>query len=462
MTATARSLDLRLDERHFSGEVVSRSGSGYEQHRQVWNGSIDRRPAAILRCTRRTDVMEAVTAARRGGWPVTVRSGGHSFAGLSVADDAVMIDLSPMKGVRVDPEKQIARVNSGVLLGQLDAETQSHHLAVPSGIVSHTGVAGLTLGGGLGWLMRKHGLTIDNLLSVDLVTADGGRLRADVDENPDLFWGVRGGGGNFGIVTEFEFRCVPRGPQVLAGPVVWAVEHLPEMLRFYRDWVAEAPDGLMTVVVVRRLPSVPSIPVSLHGTPVVMVVCCWADDPDEGCRFLRPLRAFASPLLDLCYMKPFAAHQAMFDASYPHGRWYYTKSSDLADLDDNVVAAIVDHATRSGSPFSSTAIWQGGGAVARVGHDDTAFHGRSAGFTVNLIASTESAEGFEAERAWVREYWAALSPWHHGVYVNFLGDEGLEGIRRAYGSTTFARLQALKRAFDPDNVFRGNQNIPPE
>ena len=271
-----------LDEAAFRGQVVSPGDDDYDVQRKIWNGSFDRRPAVIVRCAGVSDVIAALEYGRASELPIAVRSGGHSFPGYSVADDALLIDLSPMKGVRVDPEKRTARVQAGVLLGELDRETQAFGLAVPSGIVTHTGVAGLTLGGGIGWIMRKHGLSIDQLVSVDLVTAEGEFVTASADENADLFWGVRGGGGNFGIVTEFEFRCVPLGTQVLAGPIFWPMEQSGDVLRFYRDWVAEAPDELMTLVVHRKAPPLPIVPEELHGKPVVMVICCWAGDIEEG------------------------------------------------------------------------------------------------------------------------------------------------------------------------------------
>src|SRR3954465_9168085 len=302
----------------FRGHVVPATHSSYDEHRKIWNGSIDRHPAVIARCAGVADVISAVKFGRKTGLPVAVRSGGHSFPGLSVADDALMIDLSPMKGVRVDPEARTARVQAGVLLGELDRETQAFGLAVPSGIVTHTGVAGLTLGGGIGWIMRKHGLTVDQLVSVDLVTADGEVVKASTSENADLFWGVRGGGGNFGIVTEFEFRLNPVGPTVVAGPVFWAMEDSPPVLRFYRDWIADAPDELMTMVIHRKAPPVDFVPQELHGKLVVAVACCYAGAVEEGERVLRPLKEFGSPVLDLCRPKPFLEHQAMFDASYPH------------------------------------------------------------------------------------------------------------------------------------------------
>jgi len=459
MSPTANAIEL--DEAAFRGQVVRPDDPGYDVHRKIWNGSFDRHPAVIVRCAGGADVVAAVRLGRSSGLPVTVRSGGHSFSGQSVADDALMIDLSLMKGIRIDPEKRTALVQAGVLLGELDDATQAHGLAVPSGIVTHTGVAGLTLGGGIGWIMRKHGLSIDQLVSVRLVTADGEHVRASADENPELFWGVRGGGGNFGIVTEFEFRCVPLGPQVLAGPVFWPMEQSAEVLRFYRDWVADAPDELMTIVIHRKAPPLGFIPEHLHGKPVVMVICCWVGDLEDGEKFIRPLREFGAPVADLCSPKPYVTHQAMFDPSFPPGRWYYYKSCDVAELSDDIIDITVEHSLRIDSPLTSFPIWQMGGAVARVNDDETAFNGRSAGFTFNIGACTDGSEGFDKERAWVRDFWSALEPWHQGVYVNFLGDEGTERVRQSYGLKKYDRLQALKRDYDPDNFFHINQNISP-
>ena len=450
-----------LDGTALRGRVVAPDSPEYDLARRVWNGSIDRHPSLIVRCAGVADVLAAVQYARASGLPVAVRSGGHSFPGLSVADHALVIDLSPMKGVRVDPETRVARVQAGVLLGELDRETQAFGLAVPSGIVTHTGVAGLTLGGGIGWIMRKHGLSIDQLISVDVVTATGEFVRANAEENPDLFWGVRGGGGNFGIITEFEFRCVPLGTQVLAGPIIWPMEMSAEVLRFYRDWVADAPDELMTIIIHRKAPPLAFVPQELHGKPVVMVICCWVGDVDEGERFLRPLRRFRSPVVDLCLPKPYLTHQAMFDPSFPHGRWYYFKGCDVAALTDDIIDVTVEHTSRISSPLTSFPIWQGGGAVGRVGNEESAFNGRTAGFTYNIGACTETRDGFEQERDWVRDFWSALAPWHEGVYVNFLGDEGADRVREAYGSAKYDRLQVLKRKYDPDNFFRFNQNISP-
>jgi FAD/FMN-containing dehydrogenase len=465
MTATdAAALDeagLSALEASFGGELVRPDDAGYDAHRKVWNGSIDRRPALIARCAGVADVRAAVGFAKESGLPVAVRGGGHSFPGQSVCDGGIVIDLGSMKGIRVDPETRRARVQAGVLWGELDHETQAFGLATTGGIVSHTGVAGLTLGGGIGWLQRKLGLTVDNLLAADVVTAEGDLVKASDDENPDLFWGLRGGGGNFGVVTEFEFRLHPVGPNVLAGPIFWLMEDSPELLRFYREWIADAPDELMTIVIHRKAPPVAFIPAELHGQLVVGVACCYAGSIDEGEQVMRPLREFGTPALDLCVPKPYVEHQAMFDASYPHGWWYYIRACDVGELTDEVIDITVEHSERIKSPLTAFPIWQQGGAIARVGENETAFNGRGAGHTFNVAGATAGPEGFDEEREWSRTFWSALGPYHTSVYVNFLMEEGEERIRDAYGAAKYDKLKALKRRYDPDNLFRLNQNIPP-
>jgi FAD/FMN-containing dehydrogenase len=445
----------------FGGGLIRPHDPGYGEHRRVWNGSIDRFPALIARCSGVADVVAALRFARRTGLDVAVRGGGHSFSGLSVCEGGLVIDLGPMKGIRVDHRERIVRAQAGVLLGELDRETQAFELAVPAGVVTHTGLAGLTLGGGIGWLTRKYGLTIDQLAGVDVVTADGELVRASEDENADLFWGIRGGGGNFGIVTEFEFRLNPVAPLVAAGPIVWPMEQSPGVLRFYRDWVADAPDELTTIVLHRLAPSLPVIPPGLHGTPVVVVASCYAGPLEDAEEVLAPLKRFGSPLLDLCSPRPFTAHQSMFDATLPHGWWYYFKSCDLAELTDEIVDITAEHALRIRSPQTTFPIFQLGGAAARVPEEATAYSGRAARFTFNINATTATSEGFEEEREWARGLWSALQPFHAGTYVNFLMDEGEERVRRTYGTEKFERLRALKRRWDPANVFRLNQNIPP-
>ena len=459
---------IRLDQRAVAelgttlrGELVGPGDPGYETHRRVWNGSIDRHPALIARCAGVADVIDALRFARRAGLTVAVRGGGHSFPGLSVCDDGLVIDLSLMKGVRVDLANRTVRAQAGVRLGELDRETQAFGLAVPAGIVTHTGLAGLTLGGGIGWLMRKYGLTIDQLLSVDLISADGELIKASATENSDLFWGLRGAGGNFGVVTEFEFRLNPVGPEVLAGPIIWPMERSADVLRFYRDWITDVPDELTTIVVHRKAPPLPVLPPELHGRPIVTVICCYAGPVEDGERVVQPLKAFGSPLLDLCTRTPFVQHQAMFDASFPEGWWYYFRSCDVATLTDEVIDITAEYAQRIGSPLTAFPIFHLGGAVGRVSDHETAFHGRTAGHTFNINATTATRDGFEEERDWSRSFWSALQPHHTGVYVNFLMDEGQQRVHDAYGSVKYDRLRALKRKYDPDNVFRLNQNIPP-
>src|SRR3990170_169513 len=467
MSSTAS--DVELDESAlseltatFRGQIITPVDLGYDEHRKVWNGSIDRRPAVIARCAGVRDVIAAVKFAREYGLLVAVRGGGHSFPGQSTCDDGMVIDLGLMKGIRVDPEARTARAQAGVLLGELDQETQAFGLAAPAGIVTHTGLAGLTLGGGIGWLMRKYGLTIDQLLSLDLEKASREFVKASEQENADLFWGVRGGGGNFGIVTEFEFRLNPLGPIVYAGPIFWAMEDSPKVLRFYRDWIKEAPDDLTTIVVHRRAPPVPVIPTELHGKPVVAVIGCYAGPVEDGEKAMQPMKQFGSPLLDLCFAKPFVAHQSMFDPSFPRGWWYYLRSCDVADLSDGVIDVVADNALRMTSPVTAFPIFQLGGAISRVGENDTAFNGRNAGHTINVNATTTTAEGFDEEREWSRNFWSALQPHHTSVYVNFLMEEGEERIRQAYGAKKYNRLKALKRRYDQDNLFRLNQNIRPD
>jgi FAD/FMN-containing dehydrogenase len=445
----------------FRGQVIRPGDPSYDEHRKIWNGSIDRSPALITRCAGVADVISAVRFARGTDLPVAVRSGGHSFPGFSLCDGGMVIDLGPMKGIRVDPEGRTARAQAGALLGELDRETQTFGLAVPSGIVTHTGVAGLTLGGGIGWLMRKYGLTVDQLLAVDMVTADGEFVKASEDENADLFWAVRGGGGNFGIVTEFEFRLNALGPMVLAGPIFWPMEESPNVLRFYRDWISDVPDELTTIVVHRRAPPLPVIPPELHGVPVVAVTCCYAGPVEDGEKVVGPMKGFGSPLLDLCEPKPFLTHQAMFDPSFPHGWWYYFRSCDLAALTDDVIDIVADHAARMTSPLTAFPIFHLGGAVGRISDDETAFNGRSAGHTFNINATTATSDGFDEEREWSRAFWSALRPYHTGVYVNFLMGEGQQRVRDAYGARKYGRLRELKRKYDPDNFFHLNQNIPP-
>jgi FAD/FMN-containing dehydrogenase len=331
------------------------------------------------------------------------------------------------------------------------------------GIVTHTGIAGLTLGGGIGWLMRKHGATVDNLLSVDLVTAEGELLTASEEEHPDLFWGIRGGGGNFGIVTSFEYRLHPVGPTVLAGPIFHPLEEAPEVLRFYREFAAAAPDELTTIFELSVAQPLPFLPAEVHGKPIVMVGACYAGPPQEGIDVVRPLKEFGSPIVDLLEPKPYLALQSMFDPFVPHGWHRYWKSVELPPLTDEAIDTLVEHASAQTSPKSYCIVFQLGGALARVEEGETAFSQRDAAYNVNINAVwTEDDPEGERHVAWAREFFSALQPHAGGhVYLNFLGDEGAERVRQAYGTRQYERLVELKRTYDPTNFFRLNQNIEP-
>jgi hypothetical protein len=445
----------------FDGRLLTPGDAGYDVARTVWNAMVDRRPRMIVRAATVADVATAVRFARDLDLEIGVRCGGHNVAGFAVPDDGLMIDLTPMGGVRVDPVRRRAYVQGGALLGALDRASQPYCLATTAGNVSHTGVGGLTLGGGMGWLARQHGLACDNVISFTMVTAEGEVVTASRTENPDLFWGLRGGGGNFGIVTEFEFQLHPVGPIVYAGPVMWSMDRSPELLRFYRDWITDVPDELTTAVIHRWIPAVPAIPTEFHGRPVVVVVACYAGAVEDGERVIAPLKAFAPPLLDLCRPKPFVAHQAMFDPSFPHGWWYYMRSCDVAELSDEVVDIAAARGLAINSPLTSYPIFHLGGAISRVPADSTAFGNRSSGHTFNFVGATTGQDGFAAEREWVRDSWRAIEPHQVGAYVNFLTDEGEDRIRSAYGASTYDRLKDLKRKYDPGNLFQLNQNIPP-
>jgi len=454
-------LDRLRDAIH--GSVIEPGDERYDAARAIWNGAIDRRPACVARCTGVADVVAAVRFARERDLLVAVRAGGHGVGGHAICDGGLVIDLSPMKGIRVDPVARTARAEAGVLWGELDRETQLHGLATVGGIVTHTGIAGLTLGGGIGWLMRKHGVTVDNLLSADVVTAQGEMVTASEEENPDLFWGIRGGGGNFGIVTSFEYRLHPVGPVVLAGPVFHPHEDAPEVLRFYREFIAAAPDELTTIFELSVAPPLPFLPEEVHGKPVVMVGACYAGSPDEGAEVVRPLKQYGRPIVDLLEPKPYTALQSMFDPLVPHGWHRYWKAVEVPPLTDDAIDTLVEHSSAPTSPKSYTIVFQLGGALARVGEDETAFSQRDAAHNVNINAVwTEEDPDAERHIAWARGFFDAMQPHAGGrVYLNFLGEEGGNRVRQAYGAQNHERLVELKRAYDPTNFFRMNQNISP-
>jgi FAD/FMN-containing dehydrogenase len=460
MSIVTEALSSEGLEVSFKGRLLHPADDGYDECRRIWNAEIDRRPALIARCTGSADVVAAVRFARERGLTVSVRGGGHNVAGFAVADDVLMIDLQPMKGVHVDPARRLARAQAGVTLGEIDREVQVHGLAVPIGIATTTGLAGLTLGGGIGWLSRKYGLTVDNLVSAEVVTADGDVLTASADEHPDLFWGLRGGGGNFGIVTSFEFTCHPIGTDVLAGPVIYPLEDAPAVLRFVRDFVEDVPDELHVALNLRMAPDLPFVPRHLVGKPIVAVIPTWCGQPEEGERVLRPLRACGMPAADLVVVKPYLVHQSFFDATVPKGWHYYWKSHELPPLTDGVIDIVCEHAANITSPLTSFPIFHLGGAISRVGEDDTAYSQRGAAHNININAIWDQDPEPERHIEWVRRFWTDLQPHAVGVYVNFMGDEGPERIRQAYGAT-YERLVDLKGVYDPDNFFHHNQNIAP-
>ena len=449
----------------FRGEMITADHVAFDTARAVWNGAVDRRPRLIARCGGSADVAAAVRFARHHDLEIAVRGGGHNVAGTAVCDDGIVIDLSAMRGVWVDPTARTAAVQGGALWGDVDHETQAHGLATTGGIVSHTGVAGLTLGGGLGWLMRKHGLTVDNLLATELVTAEGSIVRASTNEHPDLFWALRGGGGNFGIVTSFRFALHPVGPTVMAGPVFWAADDTIDVLRFYRDFVAEAPDELGTVIRVGTVPPLPGIPEDLHWRPAIAIVCCYAGAVDEGERVVGELRRFGTPLVDLVGPTSYLAHQGAIDETVPHGWHYYWKATSLTGLSDAVLSVVADHAYTATSPRSYAVMFHMGGAVARVPPDATAYAGRDVAHNIvieGVWLPEESGEHAAPETAWARGFLDALEPHRTGVYVNFLdSDDDTSRVREAYGERIYRRLAEVKAKYDPDNTFHHNKNIPP-
>jgi FAD/FMN-containing dehydrogenase len=455
--------DLGRLRQLIEGEVIRPGDRAYDDARKLWNGAIDRSPAAIFRCAAVPDVVAAVRFARERHLLVSVRGGGHGVGGHAVCDDGLVIDLSPMKAIEVDPSRRTARAEAGVLWGELDRKTQAFGLATTGGVVTHTGIAGLTLGGGIGWLMRKYGATVDNLLSAQLVTAEGHVVTASAKEHPDLFWAIRGGGGNFGIVTSFEYRLHPVGPLVLAGPIFHALEDAPDVLRFYRDFIADAPDELTTIFNLRRAPPLPLLPAEVHGRMVAIVMVCYTGTVAEGEIILGPLRAFGSPLADAIAARPYTELQSMFDATVPHGWHYYWKSSELPPLSDGAIEILVEHTAVQTSPLSYCVTFQLGGAVSRFSAKETAFSQRDAAHNANINGVwTEGDNEPERHIEWTRRFHAALEPFAcDRVYVNFLGDEGASRVRSAYGDEKYERLTALKEKWDPSNFLRHNQNIEP-
>jgi FAD/FMN-containing dehydrogenase len=446
--ATVQELRSRM-----RGTLLQPEDYGYDAARTIWNAMIDRRPALIARCASAADVILALRFAREHGIDFSVRGGGHNVSGNCIVDDGLMIDLSAMKSIRVTPDTCTAQVEPGVVWGDLDREAQAFDLATVGGTVATTGVAGLTLGGGFGWLTNKHGLTIDNLLSADVVTADGRLVHASDDENPDLFWALRGAGANFGIVTSFQFRLHPVGPEILGGMVLHPVERAGEVLRFYREFIFETPDELTTYAAILTNP---------EGHQVIALAVCYVGDLDEGEKAVAPLRAFGNPVADLIAPMTYLDQQAIITAAMPYGRQNYWKSGLTRTLTDEAIDTIADYMPRVPSPYTAFVLAGNPGVAGRVPTDATAYHHRDARYNAMILASWDDAGDSEENLGWIREFFGNLqSHLSGGVYVNDLtADESEQRVRDAYGGN-YDRLARIKAKYDPGNIFHHNQNIEP-
>lgn len=448
------------------GELIRPGDAAYDEARAVWNGMIDRYPALIARCASVADVVASVNFARQNNLVVAVRGGGHNAAGHATCDDGLVIDLSPLKQVSVDPARQIVRAGGGATIADLDAATQQYGLVVPMGVVSQTGIAGLTLGGGFGWLRNKYGLSCDNLIAAEVVTAEGQVIRASETENSDLLWGLRGGGGNFGIVTTFEYRAHPLGPDVAFTFIAYSGEgeQMKKSIEYYRDYVGAAPDEVSVLWACGMVPAGhPVFPVEAHGRSFVLFGAMYAGPAAEGQRVMQPLRDFGQPLLDFSGVMPYIQAQKVFDADYPRGWRRYWKSLNLNRLEDTAIERIVSHARRQPSPFSTIALWHIAGAMTRVGAAESAFNGRQAAHLLSPEANWQDAADDEANLAWLRNLSADMEAFSDGSrYLNFPGfqEEGDEMIRRSFGDQ-YSRLAALKQKYDPTNFFSLNPNIKP-
>jgi FAD/FMN-containing dehydrogenase len=455
--------EARVDEfkAHFRGQVLRPGDAGFDEARQIWNDMIDRRPALIARCVSPEDVVQAVRFAREQNLLVSIRGGGHNIAGNAVCDDGLMIDLSLMKSVQVDPPARRAMVGPGCTLADFDAAAQAHGLATPLGINSTTGVAGLTLGGGFGWLSRKYGMTVDNLLSADVVTADGSRVRASKTENEDLFWGLRGGGGNFGVVTSFEFQLHPVGPDVLSGLIVFPFDQAKSVLTQFARFTESMPDELNVWMVTRKAPPLPFLPADVHGKEIVALALCYAGDPAEGRTLIEPLRGFGTALGEHIGVQPYTAWQQAFDPLLTPGARNYWKSHNFSRLSDGALDTIIEYAGTLPSPDCEIFIGTIGGQTARVAPGAMAYSSRDANYVMNVHGRWASAAEDERCIAWARDFFAKSQRFASGgAYINFLTQDEADRISFAYGAT-YNQLVELKKKYDPTNLFRMNQNIRP-
>jgi FAD/FMN-containing dehydrogenase len=453
---------IRKFKESLRGELILASDPGHDDARSIWNAMIDRRPALVARCLGVADVATCVNFAREHSIAVSIKGGGHNIAGLAVCDGGLMLDMSRMRGVWVDPSARAAHAQAGCLLGDVDRETQVHGLAAVLGFISNTGIAGLTLGGGFGYLSRRFGWTSDTVSSMELVTAEGRVVRASARENADLFWGLRGGGGNFGVVTDFEYRLHPIGPEIIAGAIAWRAEDASAVLEMYRGLTEQAPPELTCVAALRIAPPAPWLTKDIHGKPIVAFFVCYTGDTDEGEKLVASIKTFGSPVGDIIQRRTYVSQQSLIDATQPKGRRYYWKSEYLPKLVPAMFAKLIDHASRMVSPHSAILLFQLDGALNGLEADHSAVGNRDARSVLNIAASWERAEDDKKNIDWARAAWQDLRSFSTGgTYINFLTEEeGGERIHSAYGSN-YDRLAQVKAKWDPGNLFSMNKNIPP-
>jgi len=444
------------------GPVVAPGEAGYEESRNVWNGMIDRRPAIVARCLGIADVIECVRFAREHDLLLCIKGGGHNIAGLAVADGALMLDMSSMRGVWVDPRGRVAHAQAGCVLGDVDRETQLHGLASVLGFISLTGIAGLTLGGGIGYLTRRWGWTSDNVVGIDVVTAEARLVRASSDENADLFWGLRGGGGNFGVVTGIDYVLHRVGPEIVGGVVAWPASDAREVLELYTTLAAQAPPELTLVALMRPAPPAPWLPTERHGTPIVALLACHTGDPQEGEKAVAPIKAFGRPIGDVLMRRPYVQMQSLLDATQPKGRRYYWKSEYLPGIEPALCERVIEHAARIRSPHSAVILFQMEGALNQLGQDHSPAGNRDARFLLNITGAWERPDDDASNIDWVRQAWNDMRQFSTGgTYINFLTeDDGADRTEAALGGAV-QRLAEIKARWDPHNVFRTNRNIVP-
>jgi len=462
-----RPIDLKDDvfnalKTRLRGPVLLPGDGGYEESRTVWNAMIDRKPAAVARCLGSADVIAGMQFARENDLLLCIKGGGHNIAGLAAADGALMLDLSLMRGVWVDPQRKVARAQAGCLLGDVDRETQLHGLAAVLGFVSQTGIAGLTLGGGFGYLTRRWGWTADNLVGMEVVTADGRLVRASGDENADLFWGLRGGGGNFGVVTGFYYTLYPVGPQIVGGVVAWPASEAPGVLELYRTLAEQAPPELTLVALMRPAPPALWLPKEMHAQPIVAILACHSGDLKQGEKAVAAIKAFGKPVGDILVRRPYVQMQALLDATQPKGRRYYWKSEYLSSVEPALCEKIIEHSARIPSPHTAVAIFQLGGALNELEEKHSPVGNRDARYVLNIAGAWEQASDDQANIEWTRAAWNGMKSFSTGgVYINFLTeDETPERVEAALGKG-LKRLTEVKAKWDPQNVFRTNRNIQP-